>query len=223
MKAEHRHQLQTNALADRMGRLVQGMKTGPKGNAAVVWVLAILAIGTFGLWYWASGSAAGGSPVWVRLDGAHDAESLESIARNNPGTIAGRTAQFQQARLLLQRGLRGITSADRSRAAGYLADARSLFRELASACRDEPVLLQEALLATAQAEEALVGVLKTDDDDQNRGDLKKALELYRQLAENYPDSYFGKQAARRVEELSDPEKVEKFYADLNKFDDTLKK
>src|SRR5438132_9452135 len=79
MKAEHRKELQTNFLADRMGRLMQGMKAGPQTSGSVViWVLAALTIGTIVAWY-VAGMNSNRSPLWVRFEkdsADHDLEGL---------------------------------------------------------------------------------------------------------------------------------------------------
>jgi tetratricopeptide (TPR) repeat protein len=225
MKAEYRHQLQTNALADRMGRLVQGMKSGPPASRAALWVLGGLAIGVIVLWYVVSGLSANRSQVWVDFDSASVTDSvpralasLQQIAAQNPGTIPARTAEFQRARILLGDGLRSLYTASRSRAIQNLEESRRLYEDLMQYSGNEPLLVQEALLGLARAEESLVGVPKEGETDESRGSLEQALRWYRQLADTYPDSYLGQQAAKHVEDLQDQEQVQKFYTDLNRFE-----
>ncbi len=51
MKAEHRKELQTNYLADRMGRLMQGMKAGPQNTGSmVIWGEAATPVSTTAGW-----------------------------------------------------------------------------------------------------------------------------------------------------------------------------
>ena len=47
MKAEKRHQLQRNALADRMGRLFETMKSSPRSSSTLVWAFIIVTLATF--------------------------------------------------------------------------------------------------------------------------------------------------------------------------------
>jgi hypothetical protein len=222
MKAQHRHELETNALADRMGRLVQGLKHSPKSNTLVFWVIAALAILTLCIWYVASAGNSW-SEVWLQLDGQSDVNQLDQIARASPGTMPGRTARFQKARIELDQGLRNLYSAERKQSVQSLEDARRLFLELAPECANEPVLSEQAMLGAAKAEEALMAVPKDDKASEGRGSLDRALELYGQLAKGHPDTFWGKHAAQHVQELEKSRAdVERFYAELRKFADAKK-
>ena len=67
-------------------------------------------------------------------------------------------------------------------------------------------------MGAAKAEEVLAAVPKADDPTKPRGSLEDALKSYQDLADKYPASYLGKQAAKRVRELSDHEsQVRGFY------------
>jgi hypothetical protein len=222
MKAEHRHELQTNALANQLGKLVDKVKTAPQSNTTVVYVVIVLAVVLAGAWYFSSRSS-GWSELWVKLDGENDVRVLDTIASGSPGTMPGRVARFQKARLLLHTGLRSLFGVDRSRAIQNLEDARQLFTNLAPECAKESLLVQEAMLGAAQAEEALIGIPK-EDKSGDRGTLERATELYVNLAEKYPDSMYGASAAKHVAELktSGPN-IEKFYKDLNAMVDAKKK
>jgi hypothetical protein len=223
MKAQHRRELQTNVLADRVGRLVQGIRQNPKSSATVVWIIIGLIIGTGVIWYFL-GSGSGSSSQWLQLESASDPAKLEQIIKENPGTIAARTARFQKSRMELQEGLRTLFSADRARAINNLIDARRNFLELAVQCANEPILVQEALTGAAKAEESLIGVTRSDNNGQPLGTLDRATELYGQVAKSYPDSYLGKAAANHVADLEKSRTdVEKFYAELNKFADSKSK
>jgi len=50
MKAEHRKELETNLLADRMGKLVQRMKTRPQRRSLLIVVLVLVAGGAYITW-----------------------------------------------------------------------------------------------------------------------------------------------------------------------------
>jgi hypothetical protein len=226
MKAGHRKELQTNLLADRMGRLVQGMRSGPKGTSPIVWVIAVVAVVTLGAWYFASSNRGSQSAAWLMLDrfstldraGSGSDAALRDIARIYPGTIAARTARFQRARLLLRQGLESIYGFARQTAADNLQEARELFSDLAGECSGDPILEPEAVLGQAKAEEALAGVPKPDPNaSESRGDLNKALKLYQRLAKAYPESFEGQQAAKYAQQLQENrDRIEQFYADLRK-------
>jgi hypothetical protein len=232
MKAEHRHQLHTNALADRMGRFLQGMKSAPKSTSTLVWVFAILIVGTYGVWQYAlSATAKGRSALWTSVDEATRNPSnflgaLERIESENPGSIAARSARFQLARWNMQQGLESVVG-EPMRALPFLKQARKLYSDLIPDCVDTPSLAQEAMMGKATAEESLAGIVEptsaeqtpgTENSGQTReehaGSLDKALQEYRALANTYPDSILGKQAEQRAKQLdSSKSKVEQFYAD----------
>src|SRR5947209_2645787 len=122
MKAEHRKELQTNILADRMGRLVQGMKLGgPKPTSLVLWVLAGLALGTvLFYWYYSGSVRSSRSHLWFAVeqevnntnDPAKAMERLGTLAADHPGSMPALIARLQRARLLEQAGLERLYSSD---------------------------------------------------------------------------------------------------------------
>jgi hypothetical protein len=225
MKAEKRHQLQTNVLADHMGRFVQTMKTAPTSTSVLVWVFTILVLVTFAVWQIASSvTRASNSDLWTEVDAAtrdfaNGPETLKKLADENRGTIAGRTARFQLSRRKLQDGQAGLSSFDPLGAIEKMHDARKLYQELAGECVDMPLLAQEALMMVAVVDESLVGITTPDDP---RADLQHALKSYEKLAKEFPDSILGEKAAARAEELraaiergeeEKPSDIEKFYAE----------
>src|SRR5262245_11523613 len=56
MKAQHRRELHTNLLADRMGRLVRNVQSAPKSTSIILWSFVVLAAGTFIIWEYAARS-----------------------------------------------------------------------------------------------------------------------------------------------------------------------
>src|SRR5262249_47978353 len=116
MKAEHRKELHTNALADRMGKLLKGMRSRTQSTSLMVWVIILLAVGTLGAWWYFSTSARRArSALWVGLDDTGEArsddrylENLEQFAKANPGTVPARVARFQIARTNLRDGLQRL-------------------------------------------------------------------------------------------------------------------
>jgi hypothetical protein len=239
MKAEHRHQLQTNALADRMGRLLQGVKSAPKSTATLVWVLVLLILATFAIWkYAASDTGTERSNDYARMDEAtHDdptagAVALQAIETRRPSSLPARAARFQLARASLQQGLGSLATDDRVGALPMLRSARTLYSELVPRCADVPLLAQEAMLGKATAEESLAGIVEAgettptspttteqDKEEKRAGSLDKAVEYYLDLARKYPDTGSGAKAEERAKELQDPDsrsKIEQLYAEANK-------
>jgi hypothetical protein len=238
MKAEHRHQLHTNALADRMGRLLKEMRSAPTSTSRLVWVFALLVVVTFLVWWlYAYGAVVRDrSALWTNVAAATHAPSagpaedvLQRIARDNPTTIPGRTAGFELARSQLQQGLQLLASDNRKEALALLKAARERYRELAPGCIDVPLLAQEALMGKATAEESLAGMVEPPSTEETgeksaqpkeenyAGSLDKALEYYRDLAIKFPDSILGKKAEKRANELEQQRSlIDQFYAEANK-------
>lgn len=221
MKAEHRKELHTNALAHAMTKFVQEVRARPQSTAIAGWVLGVLAVVIFVIWLFSGGS---NSSLWVEIESdSYNREpqvalaSLAEIAAKSPKTLPGRTARFQEARLLLPQSLAMLGTAGRADAVKQLVRARSLFNQLINETSDDPLLRQEALLSAAKAEEALIGVpLSADKPDQSYGAVARALELYNKAAEISPDGYLAKQAQARAKQLQDNGvDVEKFYTKLN--------
>ena len=214
MKAEHRHELKTNALADTMARVMQTVKTGPSRSSLVIGGLLILAaiVAVTGYFIW-HGRSEARSALWVKVDDAErrmDAattsqevtESLsdfDDLAKKNPGTLAARVLRFDEARTKFHRGLERLY-ADHDSAVADLNDARELYGKLAAEVsdndRDGPLLAQEALMNVAKANESL-------------GDVDEALNGYQKLAAKYPKSALGMAADERARYLADDANREK--------------
>lgn len=182
MKAQHRKELQTNTLADSLGRLIQGLKSGSNNFLYLVclFVLAAAAL-FFGVRYFYQKSEQKTARLWSKLAAATKTD-LEEIAKQNPGTMQSRIARLEQARTLLREGEQKSYSAfERTQGRKDLEAARNLYGPLAKEFRDMPILAQESLLALAKISE-------------NLGDYDKAWEHYRELALQFPDTTPGKEA-----------------------------
>jgi hypothetical protein len=217
MKAEHRKELQTNFLADRLGKWLQAVKTGPKPSSTslVGWVFVLVAVGLIVGWVWYSRQAREDrSQLWLALDQDFDLPSkLETLSQKNQGTEPALIARFQVARLKLREGLKELytRSADgRTEAADKVKEAAELYEQLAREAQDTPVLVQEALLGAATARESL-------------GEVPQAVALYTQLQESYRKSPLGEatpgyqELTAYIEKLNKGEKdVEAFYKEMQK-------
>jgi hypothetical protein len=221
MKAEHRKQLETNELAKRVSSTVESAKLHPQRIGVIVAVIVLLVAGGIGWYYYSSAKTANLSHLWTRLNASADIKDLEEIANDGRGTVPGRVARFQLARrLLTQLGLDQLTAGtaeQRTAAAANIEKARSeyegLYKEVSGT--NEIMLAREALLGQAKAEEALAGVPKADNPSQARGSTEKALSLYREVVQKYPDSFQAKEAEKRVKEFeANRGKIDQFYNQL---------
>jgi hypothetical protein len=226
MKAEHRHQLQTNLLADRMGRLVRGVKTSPTSTSPLVWAFAVLTLAVIIIWQIsASSSSADAAAQWAKLDEAlqlpittqDDAKKYDETMREvekEEGTIASRTAMFQRARQIFLDGQENLTatSVNREQGIARIKAARDLYDQLSKQCADSPPLAQQAFMGIARAEESLVATTPGGDPRQ---ELEAAIGAYQTLATKYPDSALGKDAADHAQKLQGKlDLVQKFYVEL---------
>jgi hypothetical protein len=211
MKAAHRKELHTNALADRMGRLVESVKAGPKSTSTVVWIFVLVALGTFAVWrYYRSTNPEDESARWVNLRSAtHDpgemARDLQRIIEQSKGTMQARVARFQLARLFVREGQETLasdvplTADDLKALKNSYGDALNYdnlhtkrdqaIEMLRSARTTYEQLLREVKSLPLLYQEALMGSAKTeealagvtDESGTPQGNLDRAVELYRNV------------------------------------------
>jgi hypothetical protein len=226
MKAEKRHQLQRNALADGVGRLVQGMRSAPTTRSTMIWIFVVLAVAAVVVWqYGAHATQVKYSALWTTLDNdlrdpLTGPSKLQQFSGENRGTIPARSARFQLARMNLETGQAGLrVSYQRVEAAKRVNEARKQYKKLAGECVDAPLLAQEAMMGVAQAEESLVsipGAVLDPADADEVFDLARALKSYQELARTYPDSFLGQKADNRAKEIEKHEPaIQEFYNNLN--------
>jgi hypothetical protein len=140
-------------------------------------------------------------------------ELLQKFIDANRGTTAARTARFEEARYRLEFGVKNLGNKGQyPYAVENLKKARTKYDELAAESRDTPVLVQEAMMGAAKAEEALAA--------SSDGSIEKAVELYERLAKATPSSFQTKAAEERAKALKD-KRVQDFYAKLK--EDATKK
>lgn len=194
MKAEHRKELQTNVLADKLGRVLQNMRAGPSRGTAVLLVVAVLAVVLGLIWYyfWKSKEEST-SRLWVRWNGITTPQELQNFAddKDIQGTPQSRLARFELARQKLLEGTRKLgSSIDRDPAITSIREAGKLYEELADQVTDNPLMQQQAMLGAAKAQEAL-------------SEWAKAKEAYKRLQDKYPNSTLGEYAQDQLKRLSD--------------------
>ncbi len=225
MKAEHRHRLEQNALADRVGRVVQSVKASPATQSLALWLgVAAVVIVIIAWQLFRSASSMESSALWRNLDaatlGADDyLHQLESLREEHPGTMAGTSASFQLAHIKLAEGqinLGNSLESERKEAIKKLSSARDMYVQLARDSSDVPLLMQEALMMQAKIDESLTGVADPDKPGETLGSLDMATKEYQELAAKYPESAAGKAAKKRLEDLEkNKAQVEDFYAQFN--------
>ena len=209
MKAEHRKELETNVLADRMGRLLDTVKQKPQ-RGTVGWVVlgVVVAVVMFLTVRWYRMAQNERSEAWydyylIQITG--DIRGLRE-AQNVPG----KAVRFLVASDQLWDGVTKI-GADPAGTKEKLQRAKNLYEELRKECEDDPVLLPEAIYGQALAEESLA--------IEDRKYLDIAIDTYKVLVEKHPKSAYGKLAEKRLEILNDPDKrreVNDIYHELQR-------
>ncbi len=224
MKAEHRKELHTNLLADRLTKLAKNLKQGPSSSSVAIWVGVGLIVLTFIVWRIYSRSATESrEKLWGDMGAALQDDAalqgkLSELAKDNPRTIPGRVARLQLARRNLQDGVRQLpVEPFRKEAVAKLTAARDEFAKLASETAGDPLLGAEALMGQARAEETLAAVPDPDDASKPLGDLEKAQKAYDQVVAKYRDSAEAAEAKERLKIYESKEHrrgLEQFYARL---------
>ena len=96
MKAEHRKELQTNTLADHLGKMIQGAKAKPSPNSLVIWIFVLLVLAVLIGWkYFSANSLEKRSQDWTGLGEVNSSEELQTFADEHPKTVPGLVARFQ--------------------------------------------------------------------------------------------------------------------------------
>ncbi len=188
MKTDRRHELQTNVLADWIGKHMQQSQGYAKTVLAVILLLAAVAIAGMFL---AKDQAARAQVGWNQFFQAfseRDPEALEVVAATNQGTTAGFWAHLAEADLRLAEGI-GDLYTNRENAKKNLAEAERNYLTV-DAGASEKILRERAWFGLGQTYESLA-------------DIDKAKTYYGKLASSAPTSALGKEAKRRSDALSD--------------------
>lgn len=191
MKSEHRHDLQTNDLSKLLSQAEPFLQK--YGAKAAVVIGAVLVVG-IGYAIWSSVQSNQGTEAWTRLAAATSTAELENVAEDFPRTEVAEWAWIRAAEGHLQSGIRSSFT-DRTAGMRELGDAKEQFQNLLDTASTLPAIRERALFGLARVEEAT-----------SNGDLKNAIELYKKLIQEFPDSVYRKLAEERVKPVGD-EKV----------------
>lgn len=207
MKAEHRKELETNELADRMGRMLQGAKKGSRSS--FYWFLAALAVVVLVFLYsrYRTKQTEQAAFNWFLLeDGSGEAYDRlrESAGKSN----AAKAMRFQMAwQRLWGDGIKRLHQFKNAKDSIEAAEAD--YKKLAEESRGDPTFLAEALYGLAVVEET-----KAIDNIDN---LTIAVNKYKEVVKANKDSAFAERAKARLAVLEDEDKLrdlKKFYLDL---------
>lgn len=188
MKAEHRKELMTNTLANRLGSAIQGMREGPSRGTMLFLVAAGLILLLVLVWRYFSASAEeSASARWLEWDKLTSPKELEKFAENKDAQehMPGRLARLAEARRALYEGLRNLGDpVVRTEAQKNIRKAADLYDKLADELADQPLLHQQVLMDAAKAHESL-------------GEIDQARKFYQQLAQKYAKTSLGEEASKQ--------------------------
>jgi len=202
MKAEKRHELQTNYLADWLGQMFK--KSEPYHNL-ITWALVAVVVLLGILVAWKKLAHRGEAQAWDDFFSALSADNfveLERVADDHPGTPVAHWALIVSADARLASACMQVF-ADKASAAQNLRKAIDAYTTVLGQSR-EPRLRQRALFGRARAYEALSGT------PQGSGELPKAIADYEQLIESYPDGTYTAIASTQLKRLKSQD-VKLFY------------
>lgn len=190
MKTQRRHELETNTLADWLGRVIA--QVTPYRNylgTAIVALLVVVLIGGYSL----RRASAKRAEAWTELLTAASPEDFAGVANRYSDSLAGSWAKLRAADGELRAGLQQLFS-DRDNALVRLRAAQRLYDELTQQPLGMDFLDQRAAMGAAKSLEAL-------------GELEEAGAEYQGLLDRFPGSPFAKEAKARLDDLKDPEVV----------------
>src|SRR5882724_6531552 len=179
MKAERRHELKHNELADWIGERVETMKPHATGVLLGIGLLVLIVLGS--VWYF-SGETASASRAWSQYFYAFNEREpqkvLQSLAAEQAGSKAAWWALAAVGDMNLAEGA-ALLYSDRKEAQKRLEVAEQAYKQVEAS--DDPLLKSRAHLGLAKVYESLC---KPDE----------AYKYYKLVADIEKDSAIGKAA-----------------------------
>lgn len=193
MKAERRHELKHNELADWITELLEGMKPHATGVLVGLAVLALLVLGS--VWYF-SGETAAASRAWSQYFYAFNEREpqkvLQNLATEQSGSKAAWWALAAVADMNLGEGA-GLLYSDRTEAKKRLEVAKDAYLKVEAS--GEPMLRTRARLGLGKVYESLC-------------EPDKARDYYEKVAASEKDTAIGKAAAADAKRMKEVREVE---------------
>jgi hypothetical protein len=192
MKAERRHELKHNELADWLVERIDPARPHLTGIALGIGVLVLVVLAS--TWYFRGEKAATAtawSSYFQAFDDREPQKSLSNVAAAHSGSKAAWWALLSLGDLNLGDG-EALLYSDRQQAQELLKKAEEAYKQVEAA--DDPMLKTRARLGLAKVYESL---LKPDE----------ARKYYELIAETEKDSAIGKAAAEDAKRLKDSRQV----------------
>lgn len=182
MKTERRHELQTNELADWIGRQIEFV--GPYGK--VILGIGVVSIALIAAIKFMSASQqrrqANGWTEYFAASTSRDIQDLRDVAEKYSGTPASLWARQSMADLQLTQGATTLFT-DRDTAGDLLKNAQDAYLEVYQQT-NEDLLKQRSQFGLAQTYESLNLVSRSVDE-------------FKKITDTWPDSAIGKLANKR--------------------------
>ncbi len=226
MKAEHRKELQTNSLADMLGRTVRNVRGGAGFSWFKLGIVAVVALGIF-FWYVRSKNIARQeAEAWAQVD-YNDDPALMQLLQASGNTKQGHAAHAMLVFTKVWETVHSLGS-EKSRfqdTREILEAMKSHLNSLAEECKEDSVMAAECKYHFAVCTEALAGLADKSDDKT----LSEAKLLFKDLAEGELKlTAHGVLAKRRLAQYDDPVQfaaITSFYRELQmrfRFERSLK-
>jgi hypothetical protein len=186
MKTEEQQDLKTNEL----GRIIQaaGHRMEEYSSTIVIAICAILLAAAAYTW-WSRSVSSATVNAWSLLESAKSIDDYGVIIDKYKTTLAGQWATLKQSEMYLQSGI-AVMFSNRELANSDLKRCITGFEELVAQKKLDPVIRERALWGKAMALEV------TSD-----GDTAKALDAYKQLLNEFPETIYKSLAEQHVKEL----------------------
>lgn len=223
MKAEQRKQLETNVLADRMGRVVKDIRKGPSRRGILIWILVIVVVLVgVGFYIFRMNRSSREADMWIALHRGTRTDLMQKLlTKENKDSTQAKVARFQIAWILLwEQGIKDMFKGAMSKsgtpvpyiiALKNVASAEEQYQELSKDFAEDPILGSEALYCKAIAQETLA--------IQKPSNLQKAKETFQTLAntDRYKNTAYGKKAKERLKlyEEKNFRQLQDYYIALN--------
>jgi hypothetical protein len=221
MKAEHRKQLETNTLADSLGKMAHGFQQGvPRGLWLIVGGVAVIVVLFYTWRYFSERSQRISSGLWYKWDQLDGVESIDEDVR------ALGDAEKQHLPFMFQSVKEGMDlkrlekfvqengSSEQGRLARFQLARLYLYEGLRDLGQDRTrararehltkgaklyaELVKDSRNIPVLHQEALLNCAKAN---ESLGDLDEASKLYKQLQITYPKSNLGEVAQKQIERL----------------------
>jgi len=209
MKSERRHELQHNLLLDWLKNSSETIK--PYTNA-IIGVLVLALVAFFAWSWWSKQSAADKAAGWTAFFDARTTDKpsdLQDVAERYAGDTVAHWSQTVAADMNLATGCQELFQ-NKALANQHLQEARDGYMTVLDQTSN-PELRQRATYGLGQSYEAMAGTR------QSQGELESAIEQYKKLVAEWPNSVYAYLAQQRLKALERDETKE-FYDAFAKYE-----